>query len=367
MINLKKISKKVALLVVAAIVGIFAAIYFVGVQIGVLAYPQGPESKVKVSVVMPVYNVAKYLGETLDCVENQTLKEIEIICVNDGSRDDGATLRVLEEHQKKDKRIKIINQENGGVSVARNTGINAATGEYIAFMDGDDLIVPYAYEKLYENARKYNVDAVCSKRPLEFEDGTKFDLGSVSYDPSKVRFKCRKKWMNPYYDMAEQTMFVTTQFFRTSFLNKYNLRFEPGVTHYEDGLFNFLAYAHVTRIVQDNNDYYIYRRDRPGSAVTGRNFKNIIHSSITVAKKLIDNYDLFKFRRGDEWVVAKILDINYGHTLQDLKNINDTANMKYLATEITNMIEERLIKEHGVKLLDWQQKQFDEMKKIANS
>ena len=90
----------------------------------------------KVSVIIPVYNVEKYLKQCLDSVVNQTLKDIEIICVNDGSTDN--SLEILEEYAQKDNRIIIISQENQGQSVARNIALEKATGEYVGFVDSDD-------------------------------------------------------------------------------------------------------------------------------------------------------------------------------------------------------------------------------------
>ena len=114
----------------------------------------------KISVVVPVYNVEAYLERCLDSLINQTLSDIEIICVNDGSTD--SSPEKLEEFAKKDSRIKIINQENGGLSAARNTGIEAATGEYIGFVDSDDYVDLDFYEKLYNAATSHNADISCT-------------------------------------------------------------------------------------------------------------------------------------------------------------------------------------------------------------
>ena len=107
----------------------------------------------KVSVIVPIYNNEKYLKECLDSICNQTLTDIEIICVNDGSEDN--SLKIIEEYKQKDNRIILINQDNLGVSAARNNGIKIATGEYIGFVDSDDYIDNDFYEKLY-NAAKHN-------------------------------------------------------------------------------------------------------------------------------------------------------------------------------------------------------------------
>ena len=93
----------------------------------------------KISVIIPVYNVEKYLRECLDSLLNQTFKDIEIICVNDGSTD--GSLNILNEYASKDSRFIIINQNNQGLSAARNNGLNVAKGDYVAFLDSDDYIL----------------------------------------------------------------------------------------------------------------------------------------------------------------------------------------------------------------------------------
>ena len=100
-------------------------------------------SRPKISVIMPIYNQEKYLEKAILSCENQTLKDIEIICVNDGSTDN--SYRILTDYAKKDKRIKIINQSNQGTGRARNNGLKIAKGEYVAFLDPDDYIEPKMY------------------------------------------------------------------------------------------------------------------------------------------------------------------------------------------------------------------------------
>lgn len=107
----------------------------------------------KVSIIIPIYNVEQYLAQCLDSVINQTYKNIEIICVNDCSLDN--SFRILDEYSKNDKRIKIINRENnGGLSAARNTGLDNASGKYIYFLDSDDWIDLDYIEKMLNAADK---------------------------------------------------------------------------------------------------------------------------------------------------------------------------------------------------------------------
>ena len=113
----------------------------------------------KISVILPVYNVEKYLSECLDSIVNQTLKEIEIICVNDGSTDNSFT--ILKEYASKDNRIKIIDKENEGQGYARKLGLDNASGEYILFCDSDDYYAELtAFEELYNYIEKVKIDVV---------------------------------------------------------------------------------------------------------------------------------------------------------------------------------------------------------------
>ena len=116
------------------------------------------KEKVLISVIVTVYNTSDCLFNCLNSLCKQTLKEIEIICVDDGSTDNSAD--ILKKYQEKDSRIKIITQKNQGLSSARNAGLEVATGEYIAFVDSDDVISPNMYEYLYSKIIKYNTDIV---------------------------------------------------------------------------------------------------------------------------------------------------------------------------------------------------------------
>ena len=116
---------------------------------------------IKVSVIVPVYNVEDYLARCLDSLVNQTLKEIEIIVVNDGSPDNSQ--KIIDKYAKKYLNIKAYKKENGGLSDARNYGIKKANGEYIAFIDSDDFVTTDMYEKMYQKAKTGNM----SNRPTE--------------------------------------------------------------------------------------------------------------------------------------------------------------------------------------------------------
>ena len=110
----------------------------------------------KISIIIPAYNIENYLGKTLDSVLAQTYQNIEVIVVNDGSKD--GTGKVVDDYAAHDSRVIAVHKENGGVTSARLRGIAAASGDWIGFVDGDDYIEPDMYERLMRNAREYNVE-----------------------------------------------------------------------------------------------------------------------------------------------------------------------------------------------------------------
>lgn len=114
----------------------------------------------KVSIIVPVYNVEKYLKKCLNSLINQTLIDIEIICVNDGSTDNSE--KILQQFAKQDSRVKILSQQNKGQSVARNVAIENATGDYLGFVDSDDWVDLDYFEKLYNRAKEFECDIACA-------------------------------------------------------------------------------------------------------------------------------------------------------------------------------------------------------------
>jgi len=142
----------------------------------------------RVSIIVPIYNMENYLNRCLDSLLIQSLKEIEIIAVNDGSTD--STLPILNEYIRKDYRIKIINTNNMRVSSARNEGIKAATGDFIGFVDPDDWVEPKMYETMYNTAIKDKIDIVMCTYTREFGTHSKekiFNLpANVTYQIEKV-------------------------------------------------------------------------------------------------------------------------------------------------------------------------------------
>ena len=140
-----------------------------------------------VSVIIPVYNVEKYLNQCLDSVIAQTLTDIEIICVNDSSTD--GSLGILEEYEKKDKRIRVVTQPNSGAGAARNRGLSMASGKYLSFLDSDDFFEPDMLELAYQKAEEDSADFVVFNSNQYYTDKGKF---------VEVSWTLREKEIPPY-------------------------------------------------------------------------------------------------------------------------------------------------------------------------
>lgn len=217
----------------------------------------------KVSIIVPVYNVEKYLRKCIDSLINQTLNDIEIICINDGSTD--KSLKILKEYKNKDSRIILFNQENSGQSVARNRGIEIAKGEYLGFVDPDDWIDLDYYEKLYNAASTNDTDiavggiirvtGIKKKKFLNFEKET-------LTDNTKLKFEL--------CDVPEKS-YIWNKIYKTQKLKEINLKFEEGRI-FEDCIFTPQALFFLGKMVTVPNTYYYYLR-RNNSTVKQRSQK----------------------------------------------------------------------------------------------
>ena len=203
----------------------------------------------KVSIIVPVYNVEKYLSKCLDNLINQTLKDIEIICVNDGSKDSSA--EILEKYAQKDKRIVVLNQENAGLSAARNNGMDIAKGEYIGFVDSDDWVDPDFYAKLIDAAERHDADVACGSIIRERRHSRKF---RIHYTKEECFIFPQEK-----IDAARvpDMCYVWNKIYRAEYLNNLKLRFIEGM-FFEDVDFVTRAVYFSNKIVTVADTFYHY-------------------------------------------------------------------------------------------------------------
>ena len=242
-----------------------------------------------ISIIVPTYNVEKYIRTCIESILAQTYRNIEVIIVNDGSTDQ--SLAVISDLICSHHNIKVINQKNQGLSVARNTGIDAATGKYIAFVDADDKIKPDFVSSLYQIADKTGADIVRGS----FRDFN----GNIP-----------KGWV-PDFNVPTNGTIVLDQFlssnisfvvwssiYRLDFINSNHIRFTPGIL-FEDADFTIRAYMLAKLVATSPEPNYAYRINRPGSILTTKTTKNAQKMSLSEEKIISQFISMLKHEKSD--------------------------------------------------------------------
>lgn len=234
----------------------------------------------KVSVIIPVYNVEKYIANTISSVIKQTYKNIEIILVDDGSSDCSGS--ICDEWSKKDDRIKVIHKKNGGLSSARNTGLDNVTGEYVIFLDGDDYLALNAIEILIDVRTKINCDIV----HFGYTETT------INYEENIVRFSNEievldetYKIYRKMYELGGEGASACTKMYNSSLFKE--LRFKEGILHEDEQLMTDLL-DKVYKIVYIPDKLYYYVMRNNSIVRSGFNIKklDILEISAERIKKL---------------------------------------------------------------------------------
>lgn len=221
-----------------------------------------------VSIVMPIFNVEQYLKQCLDSVLKQTLRNIEVICVDDGSTDNCPSM--LKEYQKTDSRIKVITQPNGGYGKAVNTGIKAATGEYIGIVEPDDFVLPNMFKTLYTAAVKNDCEIVKSDFFRFMGEGETFEK---TYFHTAKEAENYNRVINPKTE-KECFRFVMNTWsgiYKREFIQKNKIEHNetPGASFQDNG-FWFKGFCLAERILFIDKAFYMNRRDNPGSSVANK-------------------------------------------------------------------------------------------------
>ncbi len=254
------------------------------------------ENKVKVSIVIPIYNVEKYLEECVRSAMNQSLKEIEIICVNDGSTDN--SLNILKKLQREDPRIVIVDKPNGGYGHSLNKGFERATGEYMAILESDDYIHPDMYKNLYSCIKKHNVDFIKSNFYYLYGSGKdKLIVESLIEENDDFYNKV-------FCPRDKQEIFVKktttwTGLYNLDFLRKHNIRHNetPGAS-YQDTGFCFAAYSLAKNCIFVKDSYYYYRQDNPNASMKSKGKVNLIVTEYDYIRKNLEEKGLFETYKG---------------------------------------------------------------------
>lgn len=215
----------------------------------------------KVSVIMPIYNVEKYISRCLTSVVNQTLLDIEIICVNDGTKDN--SVEVVKQYMATDKRIQLIEKENGGIASARNAGLDNATGDLIIFVDPDDFLDVTACEVVYRNYISYYADVIVF-------GSTPFPEIPKPDDWVIWKLNCHNKLYKPFqpeilFDEPCGMPFVWNKAFARGYLIDNKIRFDENIPFGEDIIFLFTGLPLAGKVQFIRNKLHYYQCYRPGS------------------------------------------------------------------------------------------------------
>lgn len=239
--------------------------------------------KPKISIVVAAYNVEKYIERCLLALMNQTLKEIEVLVINDGSVD--CTEKIAKKFEEKDKRFKVITQENGGLSAARNTGIKNASADYIAFLDGDDYVKCEMYESLYNSMVESNADlAICGFVKV-WEDNNGIELKQKKYNVKKRLLK--GDVIENFFTKHDETFVVVwNKLFQKDIILNNHIYFH-NKAYFEDVGFmpRYLFYSKKIAAIGDEFYYYVQRFD----SIT-KKFNPIIEDSARNTVKILREF-----------------------------------------------------------------------------
>ena len=259
---------------------------------------------IKVSVILPIYNVAPFLDDTFQSLISQTLKEIEIIAVNDGSTDN--SLEIIEKYKRIDPRILSFSQENQGLSVTRNVALKYATGEYIYMMDSDDILCsPNALQICYENAKKNNADFIFfdGERFLDKDSRTISQIQRTHLLEENIKYK-GSYLLNLMLDNNIHNSVVWLLFINHDYMNQLSLNFYPGIIH-EDELFTTILTLNSDSIYCVKQSL-IKHRIRSTSIMGQRFTKRNMDCYLTVIDELFKFQDSTIIRKFARYTLSKV-------------------------------------------------------------
>lgn len=278
---------------------------------------------IKISVIMPVYNVEKFVGKTIESVLNQSLKEIEFFAIDDGTPDNSG--KICDDYAKKDKRLKVIHKKNGGAPEARNVAIEQAKGKYMYFIDSDDWIEEDYLEKMYDLAEKNNADAVITGFYMEYyQNGEDVTYCTNCDDNVYSKEEFRK---NAYKYLNNSLLSLPwNKLYKSERIQAENIRFPK--TKWDDHHFNMEFFMNNGVVVTSSMKKYHWYRSRKGSETM------INYSDPNMFKKRKEHYEhiikLYEYWNvNDEKSIDSICCYYVGRLFQCIQELVDNKNIKY--------------------------------------
>ena len=242
------------------------------------------KNKIKISVIVPVFKAQNTISKCLDSLINQSLSDIEIICVNDGSSDN--SLKILQEYKNKDVRIRVVNQENSGVAIARNMALTLAKGEFIGFLDSDDWVSLNFYESLYNVASQYDADIAVSsilKYYSEYQIETLLDYSDINiYEKTSEKLEVAQ---------IPKFNYIWNKIYRRSMLLENNITF-PISNMYEDAVFTLKAITLLEKMVTVPQGIYYYFDNNNSLTKSSKNLRKDFLISCRYVRNFIEEHNL---------------------------------------------------------------------------
>lgn len=288
------------------------------------------QEKYKLSVIVPVYNAEKYLEASINSILNQTLKDIEIILVNDGSTD--GSLSICRRFEEKDTRIRVIDKANGGVSSARNIGIKFSSGEFIGFIDPDDWIEPEMYSSMYEKAKHKNVNVVMCNYVNQYKNKSihsKINIQDTIINRKIIINELIANMISGETLNSNSTTIAGTvwrMLIKRELIVNNNIKFNEDIPLMEDLIFTIEVLLNTDRIVIDKNHLYHYVHH---DNTAGRKYR---YDYIDISQKVFDNInkilvennvmDSLKIRMDYRYINMKLLCIANEARKENPKKLN---------------------------------------------
>ena len=236
----------------------------------------------KISIIVPIYNLAPWLGRCVESILAQTCENLEVILVDDGSGDD--SLAIARSFAERDSRVKVIHQENAGVTAARLRGVEEATGDWIGFVDGDDELEPQMYARLLENAHSYGADiSHCGYQRID-------SGGNVDYHYNTGRIHCQDH-LTGLRDLLEERLVepgLCSKLYKRELFRGLNEKMDLSIRNNEDMLMNFYLFSGAEKSVYEDVCPYHYLF-RANSAARGKLNEHRIYDRIRVRQIILDS------------------------------------------------------------------------------
>lgn len=324
----------------------------------------------KISIIIPIYNVERYLNECIESVINQTFKDIEILCVNDGSKD--KSLSIIEEFAQKDGRVKVINKENGGYASAINKGLELAQGEFVGIVESDDVCTPQMYEKLFNKISESEADYVIGDYYFLSKEKVKisaYSAGLVTDENGYFNLSTNPK-------LLDKPAYPWKALYRKSFLAENDIKMlQDGKGAYEDQPWNMTCLVKAKKIMSVAEPLYYYRVDANGSSTNngGQKLVNYVRRR-QQAKEILQENGYFDNMEAREYFysaalkgcyffykrIAPEFKPEYYSVMQELfkSGLDEGVTLKYLSKKHQNRYKEVATKSFEYHHSNWFKRLF---------